>query len=71
MLCFSESESAEKPRILWSLFFDLEDTSQVQATDNCPSNLHIIGGPDASLDCDLALQQVGMRSGGKLGVCES
>lgn len=60
----SESESkgagAQKPQILWSVYFNMRDSSSVDKTsyDNLPSNVYVCSGPDGALGNDCAVRQV-------------
>ncbi|XP_054422619.1 rab proteins geranylgeranyltransferase component A 1 [Pteronotus mesoamericanus] len=49
----------EKPRLLWALYFNMRDSSDVSrnAYSDLPSNVHVCSGPDCGLGNDNAVQQ--------------
>ncbi|XP_008271215.2 rab proteins geranylgeranyltransferase component A 1 [Oryctolagus cuniculus] len=54
-----EKEEVEKPRILWALYFNMRDSSDIDR--NCykdlPSNVYVCSGPDCALGNDNAVKQ--------------
>ncbi|XP_077163797.1 rab proteins geranylgeranyltransferase component A 1 [Paroedura picta] len=50
---------AQKPQILWSVYFNMRDSSGVDKTsyDSLPSNVHVCSGPDGALGNDCAVRQ--------------
>ncbi|GBP07021.1 Rab proteins geranylgeranyltransferase component A [Eumeta japonica] len=48
-------QDAEKPKCLWSLFYNVHDTSA--PTSSILDNVHVCSGPDAQLDFDRAVEQ--------------
>jgi hypothetical protein len=58
-LCVQAGEvEAEKPHILWSLFFNYPETSDHGFTANIPANVYLCSGPDLDLDFECAVKQV-------------
>lgn len=58
-LC-SEKEEVEKPRILWALYFNMRDSSDINRNcyNDLPPNVYVCSGPDAALGNDNAVKQV-------------
>ncbi|XP_027206545.2 rab proteins geranylgeranyltransferase component A 1 [Penaeus vannamei] len=54
---FATDEDSDKPKILWSLYFNQEDFSGVDLSSCGTSNLHLCSGPDSQLDYDSAISQ--------------
>ncbi|XP_068627659.1 rab proteins geranylgeranyltransferase component A 1 [Battus philenor] len=50
-----QNEETEKPKCLWSLFYNVMDTSAT-ASSSVPC-VHVCSGPDAGLDFDRAVEQ--------------
>lgn len=50
-------ELTQKPRILWSCYFSIPDSSNLSLNENVPSNLFLCSGPDLDLDYDLSIQK--------------
>lgn len=50
-----ENVDDSRPRIIWSLFYNVADTSRTDLTCNAIRNLVVVGGPDSSLDCDQSI----------------
>uniref|UniRef100_A0A670K947 Rab proteins geranylgeranyltransferase component A n=1 Tax=Podarcis muralis TaxID=64176 RepID=A0A670K947_PODMU len=58
----TESEGAgegQKPQILWSVYFNMRDSSGVDRTSyaNLPPNIYVCSGPDNALGNDCAVKQ--------------
>ncbi|XP_054852758.1 rab proteins geranylgeranyltransferase component A 1 isoform X2 [Eublepharis macularius] len=51
--------SVQKPQILWSVYFNMKDSSGVDRTlyDSLPSNVYVCSGPDSALGNDCAVRQ--------------
>ncbi|KAB0343390.1 hypothetical protein FD754_020316 [Muntiacus muntjak] len=54
-----ENEEVEKPRLLWSLYFNMRDSSDVSRNsyNDLPSNVYVCSGPDCALGNDNAVKQ--------------
>ncbi|XP_048653238.1 rab proteins geranylgeranyltransferase component A 1 isoform X2 [Marmota marmota marmota] len=53
-----ENEEVEKPRILWALYFNMRDSSDINRNCyNVPSNVYVCSGPDGGLGNDNAVKQ--------------
>ncbi|XP_005409778.1 PREDICTED: rab proteins geranylgeranyltransferase component A 1 [Chinchilla lanigera] len=54
-----ESEEVEKPRILWALYFNMRDSSEVgrNCYNDLPPNVYVCSGPDCGLGNDNAVKQ--------------
>ncbi|XP_036860707.1 rab proteins geranylgeranyltransferase component A 1 isoform X2 [Manis javanica] len=54
-----EIEEVEKPRLLWALYFNMRDSSDVSrnAYNDLPSNVYVCSGPDCGLGNDNAVKQ--------------
>lgn len=54
-----ENEEVEKPRILWALYFNMRDSSDVSRSsyNDLPSNVYVCSGPDCGLGNDNAVKQ--------------
>lgn len=50
-----ENVDDNRPRIIWSLFYNVVDTSKTDLTCSAIRNLVVVGGPDSSLDCDQSI----------------
>ncbi|XP_053130057.1 rab proteins geranylgeranyltransferase component A 1 isoform X2 [Hemicordylus capensis] len=54
----SGSAEAQKPRILWAVYFNMRDSSGVdRASYNYPANVYVCSGPDGALGNDCAVKQ--------------
>uniref|UniRef100_A0A8C8XWZ1 RAE1/2 domain-containing protein n=1 Tax=Panthera leo TaxID=9689 RepID=A0A8C8XWZ1_PANLE len=55
-----ENEEDEKPRLLWALYFNMRDSSDVSRNsyNDLPSNIYVCSGPDCGLGNDNAVKQV-------------
>ncbi|KFO19777.1 Rab proteins geranylgeranyltransferase component A 1 [Fukomys damarensis] len=54
-----ENEDVEKPRILWALYFNMRDSSEVSRNcyNDLPPNVYVCSGPDCDLGNDNAVKQ--------------
>uniref|UniRef100_A0A287CU85 Rab proteins geranylgeranyltransferase component A n=1 Tax=Ictidomys tridecemlineatus TaxID=43179 RepID=A0A287CU85_ICTTR len=54
-----ENEEVEKPRILWALYFNMRDSSDINRNcyNDLPSNVYVCSGPDGGLGNDNAVKQ--------------
>ncbi|XP_040855940.1 rab proteins geranylgeranyltransferase component A 1 isoform X2 [Ochotona curzoniae] len=54
-----EKEEVEKPRILWALYFNMRDSSDINRNcyNDLPPNVYVCSGPDAALGNDNAVKQ--------------
>ncbi|KAM6143492.1 rab proteins geranylgeranyltransferase component A 1-like isoform 2-T2 [Erethizon dorsatum] len=54
-----ENEEVEKPRILWALYFNMRDSSEVSRNcyNDLPPNVYVCSGPDCGLGNDNAVKQ--------------
>ncbi|XP_012880450.1 PREDICTED: rab proteins geranylgeranyltransferase component A 1 [Dipodomys ordii] len=54
-----EHEEIEKPRILWALYFNMRDSSDISRNcyNDLPSNVYVCSGPDCGLGNDKAVKQ--------------
>ncbi|XP_045630128.1 rab proteins geranylgeranyltransferase component A 1 isoform X2 [Ursus americanus] len=54
-----ENEEVEKPRLLWALYFNMRDSSDVSRNsyNDLPSNVYVCSGPDCGLGNDNAVKQ--------------
>ncbi|XP_012502591.1 PREDICTED: rab proteins geranylgeranyltransferase component A 1 [Propithecus coquereli] len=54
-----ENEEFEKPRLLWSLYFNMRDSSDISRNcyNDLPSNVYVCSGPDCGLGNDNAVKQ--------------
>ncbi|XP_008517790.1 rab proteins geranylgeranyltransferase component A 1 [Equus przewalskii] len=54
-----ENEEVEKPRLLWALYFNMRDSSDISRSsyNDLPSNVYVCSGPDCSLGSDNAVKQ--------------
>ncbi|XP_064112420.1 rab proteins geranylgeranyltransferase component A-like isoform X1 [Macrobrachium nipponense] len=52
-----DEESSSKPKLLWSLYFNQMDISNVDLKQDTPENIYFCSGPDALLDYDSAISQ--------------
>uniref|UniRef100_A0A8I5N8W4 Rab proteins geranylgeranyltransferase component A n=1 Tax=Papio anubis TaxID=9555 RepID=A0A8I5N8W4_PAPAN len=54
-----ENEQVEKPRILWALYFNMRDSSDISRScyKDLPSNVYVCSGPDCGLGNDNAVKQ--------------
>uniref|UniRef100_A0A8B9YXU4 Rab proteins geranylgeranyltransferase component A n=1 Tax=Bos mutus grunniens TaxID=30521 RepID=A0A8B9YXU4_BOSMU len=54
-----ENEEIEKPRLLWGLYFNMRDSSDVNRNtyNDLPSNVYVCSGPDCALGNDNAVKQ--------------
>ncbi|KPJ00996.1 Rab proteins geranylgeranyltransferase component A [Papilio xuthus] len=50
-----QTEETDKPKCLWSLFYNVKDTSG--AAGSAAAGVHVCSGPDAGLDFDRAVEQ--------------
>ena len=58
MFFFDNSDDAsDKPRVLWSLYFNVRNTSQCDLTTNV-NNIVVVSGPDDFIDYDAAVIEV-------------
>ena len=55
LMCTDTDDS--KPRLLWSLYFNVNNTSRCDLSTNV-DNIIVIGGPDDSIDYDIAVVEV-------------
>ncbi|XP_014675743.1 PREDICTED: rab proteins geranylgeranyltransferase component A 2-like [Priapulus caudatus] len=47
-----------KPKLLWSLFFNCQDTTdELAVSEDCPDNVVVCGGPDWTLDFEHSVQE--------------
>ncbi|XP_051486032.1 rab proteins geranylgeranyltransferase component A 1 [Apus apus] len=55
----TENEEAQKPRVLWAVYFNMRDSSGIDrsAYDGLPSNVYVCSGPDSALGNDCAVKQ--------------
>ncbi|XP_031223041.1 rab proteins geranylgeranyltransferase component A 1 isoform X2 [Mastomys coucha] len=54
----AEKERVEKPRILWALYFNMRDSSDISRDCyDLPSNVYVCSGPDCGLGNDNAVKQ--------------
>ncbi|XP_027288812.1 rab proteins geranylgeranyltransferase component A 1 isoform X3 [Cricetulus griseus] len=55
----AENEHVEKPRILWALYFNMRDSSDISRDcyNDLPSNVYVCSGPDSGLGNDNAVKQ--------------
>ncbi|XP_077744673.1 rab proteins geranylgeranyltransferase component A 1 isoform X3 [Canis aureus] len=55
----TENEEVEKPRLLWALYFNMRDSSDVSRNsyNDLPSNVYVCSGPDSGLGNDNAVKQ--------------
>jgi len=58
---FAGESDDSKPNIVWSMFFNMKDTTTCDLGANTPSNLFLTSGPDLDLDFDFAIKQVYCR----------
>ncbi|KAJ2950384.1 hypothetical protein O0L34_g8627 [Tuta absoluta] len=56
------SQQSDKPKCLWSLFYNVADTSA--PAHSTSDAVHVCSGPDAGLDFDRAVEQVIVTSSG-------
>ncbi|XP_058392266.1 rab proteins geranylgeranyltransferase component A 1 isoform X2 [Diceros bicornis minor] len=54
-----ENEEVEKPRLLWVLYFNMRDSSDISRNsyNDLPSNVYVCSGPDCGLGNDNAVKQ--------------
>ncbi|KAM4818301.1 rab proteins geranylgeranyltransferase component A 1 isoform 1-T1 [Thomomys bottae] len=54
-----ENEEIEKPGILWALYFNMRDSSDISRNryNDLPSNVYVCSGPDCGLGNDKAVKQ--------------
>ncbi|XP_003938753.1 rab proteins geranylgeranyltransferase component A 1 isoform X1 [Saimiri boliviensis] len=54
-----ENEQVEKPRILWALYFNMRDSSDISRScyNDLPPNVYVCSGPDCGLGNDNAVKQ--------------
>ncbi|XP_067903787.1 rab proteins geranylgeranyltransferase component A 1 isoform X2 [Heterodontus francisci] len=54
-----ECEVAEKPEVLWALYFNMRDTSPIDRStyEGLPSNVFVCCGPDAALGFEQSVKQ--------------
>ncbi|XP_059488326.1 rab proteins geranylgeranyltransferase component A 1 [Neocloeon triangulifer] len=57
LLNFPGDGCESKPNLVWSMFFNMNDTSTCDLGANTPSNLFLTSGPDLDLDFDFAIKQ--------------
>lgn len=57
-LFIESSGQDEKPRVLWSVFYDQTDTADLQLPDNSPEGVFVVPGPDLALDFDASIKLV-------------
>uniref|UniRef100_A0A2K6LAW8 Rab proteins geranylgeranyltransferase component A n=1 Tax=Rhinopithecus bieti TaxID=61621 RepID=A0A2K6LAW8_RHIBE len=57
--CKHKNEQVEKPRILWALYFNMRDSSDISRScyKDLPSNVYVCSGPDCGLGNDNAVKQ--------------
>lgn len=55
---FSQSEEDNKPRVLWSCYFSIPDTNNLDLKTGIPENVVLCSGPDLDLDYDDAVKKV-------------
>ncbi|XP_050998125.1 rab proteins geranylgeranyltransferase component A 1 [Acomys russatus] len=55
----ADNEQDEKPRILWALYFNMRDSSDLSRDyyNDLPSNVYVCSGPDCGLGNDNAVKQ--------------
>ncbi|BFZ14526.1 hypothetical protein BsWGS_17565 [Bradybaena similaris] len=54
----SETTDVNKPKLLWSIYFTLEDRSQLTTSDSAVKNVLVAsGGGDAGVDLDFCIQE--------------
>lgn len=55
----AENEQVEKPRLLWALYFNMRDSSDISRDcyNDLPSNVYVCSGPDSGLGNDNAVKQ--------------
>ncbi|XP_012640018.2 rab proteins geranylgeranyltransferase component A 1 isoform X2 [Microcebus murinus] len=55
----TENEEFEKPRLLWALYFNMRDSSDISRNcyNDLPSNVYVCSGPDCGLGNDNAVKQ--------------
>ncbi|XP_060231668.1 rab proteins geranylgeranyltransferase component A 1 isoform X1 [Meriones unguiculatus] len=55
----ADNEQVEKPRILWALYFNMRDSSDISRDcyNDLPSNVYVFSGPDCGLGNDNAVKQ--------------
>ncbi|XP_029414445.1 rab proteins geranylgeranyltransferase component A 1 isoform X2 [Nannospalax galili] len=55
----AENEQIEKPRILWALYFNMRDSSDINRDcyNDLPSNVYVCSGPDCDLGNDNTVKQ--------------
>ncbi|XP_052026883.1 rab proteins geranylgeranyltransferase component A 1 [Apodemus sylvaticus] len=55
----AENEQVEKPRILWALYFNMRDSSDISRDcyNDLPPNVYVCSGPDCGLGNDNAVKQ--------------
>lgn len=47
-----------RPKILWSCFFSIPESSNLDISTNLPENMYLCSGPDLDLDYDSSIKQV-------------
>ncbi|XP_055980075.1 rab proteins geranylgeranyltransferase component A 1 [Sorex fumeus] len=54
-----ENEEVEKPRLLWAIYFNMRDSSDVSRNsyNDLPPNVYVCSGPDCGLGNDPAVRQ--------------
>ncbi|XP_010982058.1 rab proteins geranylgeranyltransferase component A 1 isoform X2 [Camelus dromedarius] len=54
-----ENEEVEKPRLLWALYFNMRDSSDISRNsyNDLPPNVYVCSGPDCGLGNDNAVKQ--------------
>jgi hypothetical protein len=53
----SATDDNDKPRVLWSLYFNVNHTSRDRLSTNV-ENIIVVGGPDEYIDYDQAVSEV-------------
>ena len=54
--CRNENQK-DRPNILWSLTFELDDTNDVMY-NKLPAGVHVVPGPDARIDFEQSIAKV-------------
>ncbi|CAB3362953.1 Hypothetical predicted protein [Cloeon dipterum] len=57
LMNFPGETDESKPNLVWSMFFNMKDTSTCDLGANTPTNLFLTSGPDLDLDFDFAIKQ--------------
>lgn len=57
LFAFEENETKDKPLVLWSCYYSIPNTNNLDLQSGVPDNVFVCSGPDLDLDYDTAVDK--------------